>query len=61
MMLNYVPNLYKNNILDINYDKLKQLNIKLIAFDLIITILKNIIMKYQRIKKLFNKLKKILK
>lgn len=59
MMLNYVPNVYKNNILDINYDKLKQLNIKLIAFDFDNTIIEKHNYEISKeLKQLFNKLKK---
>lgn len=33
-MENYVPDIYQKNIYDINYDKLKELGIKCILFDL---------------------------
>ena len=39
-MNNYIPNMYKKSILDINYDTLKNNNIKCIMFDLDNTILK---------------------
>ena len=30
----YIPNMYKKNILDINYEKLKEIGIKCLIFDL---------------------------
>ena len=39
-MNKYVPNMYKKNINDIDYEKLKNLNIKCLMFDLDNTLLK---------------------
>lgn len=38
-MRNYIPKMYKKSVLDVNYEKLKEKNIKYLLFDLDNTIL----------------------
>ncbi len=59
MIKRFLPDIYKENIFTINYDKLKKNGIKCLLFDLDNTIspAKEVVLE-DKVKKLFNKLKK---